>query len=81
MTSPAPVRIVIRHVVVAHHVIDALVVDAEGIRHRVGHLPAEGWFCGCPAGKRCEHIAAVAGLVPPMDDQTLTPVADGNRPR
>jgi hypothetical protein len=56
----------IRHVVLAHRVVDAIVTDDRGHHHRIGHLPAEGWFCQT-CGKRCRLIAAVRDVVVPME--------------
>lgn len=38
-------------------------------KHRLGHLPGEGWFCTCSKGKRCKHIDEVKALVPDMEQQ------------
>ena len=62
-------KLVIRHVVAAHHVADAVVIDDAGHTHRIGHLPGESWFCTCAAGKRCRYIDQVRDIVTPMDSR------------
>jgi uncharacterized Zn finger protein len=39
-------------------VADALVHGDTG-EHHVGHDPARGWHCTCPARGRCSHVAAL----------------------
>jgi uncharacterized Zn finger protein len=39
-------------------VADAVVQGDTG-EHRVGHDPAHGWHCSCPARGRCSHVAAL----------------------
>ncbi|MBB5785987.1 hypothetical protein [Jiangella mangrovi] len=63
-------KIQLRHLVLAHRVLDALVTDDNGRTHRVGYLGHEGWFCTCTAGKRCEAIAAVKDVtISNLEDQ------------
>lgn len=56
--------IAIRHVVLAHQVVDSVVTAPDGTLHRVGHLPTEGWFCTCPRGKQCAGIKQIRDLIP-----------------
>jgi hypothetical protein len=51
----------LRRIVAAH------VTTSNGIHHRLGHLPSEGWFCCCARGRRCSQIAQIKALVPPME--------------
>jgi hypothetical protein len=44
-------------------VVSATAEHADGKRYRLGHLPAEGWFCLC-RGRACSQLAAVQSLVP-----------------
>jgi uncharacterized Zn finger protein len=39
-------------------VADAVVQGDTG-EHRVGHDPARGWHCSCPARGHCSHVAAL----------------------
>lgn len=59
-------KLTIRHVVIQHRTFDAVVHTNDNHTHRIGHLPAEGWFCQT-CGKRCRQIAAVRAVVPPME--------------
>lgn len=54
--------------------VDAVVTTTAG-RHRIGHLPTEGWFCSCSRPRACPHIATVQQLVP-----TLNPPTEGAQP-
>lgn len=46
----------------------AATVWTDRAKHRLGYLPAEGWFCTCTRGKRCKQIESVRALVPPMEE-------------
>lgn len=35
------------------------VVRGDSGEHHVGHDPARGWHCTCPARGRCSHVAAL----------------------
>jgi uncharacterized Zn finger protein len=34
-------------------------IRGNGHLYRVGHSPADGWWCTCPAKTRCAHIVAL----------------------
>lgn len=65
--TAADVQVVIDWVDRAKRGVAANVTTTQGTRHRLGHLPAEGWFCTCPKGKRCPQIEHVKQLVPEME--------------
>lgn len=54
------------------------VVRGDTAEHRVGHDPARGWHCTCPARGRCSHVAAlrlvtvwIPAAIPVMSEQPL----------
>lgn len=52
---------------IRHRIADAIVTDDNGHPHRVAYLQDTGWFCGCPAGRRCRLIDQVRELVVPLE--------------
>lgn len=55
------------------------VVDGQKIRascrgdsgevYRLGHDPAAGWRCGCPARTRCSHLVGLMLVVAPREGE------------
>lgn len=48
-------------------VVDIEIETERKTRHRIGHLPGDGWFCICARGKSCKHIEFVKNLTPDME--------------
>jgi len=42
----------------AGDVVDA-VIEGDTGTYLLGHDPARGWFCSCPARGRCSHVIAL----------------------
>ena len=55
--------VLISHVNITNGVV-CPATPANGTIHKVGHLPSEGWFCTCRAGKWCPQVKHVKALVP-----------------
>lgn len=62
----------IRHVDRAKNTVSAHVADPNGLHHRVGHLPGEGWFC-VQHGTNCHAIGLIRPLVPDIGEPAPTP--------
>ena len=66
-------RLTVRRVAGPH--IDAL-CRGDGTVHRLGHTPARGWHCTCPARTRCSHLLALGLVI----DLAAYPNTDRNQP-
>lgn len=60
-------KVLIRHLVVAHRICDSIVTDPDGHTHRVGHHPADGWRCYTHDRTSCPAVAAARDTVPNLE--------------
>jgi len=66
VTRPQVTQILIDCVDRHRHIVSAY-VTAGDVVHRVGYLPAEGWFCTCKSFRRCRHVKTIRDMTPPME--------------
>lgn len=59
--------VLIRAVNKQKNLVDIEIETKQKTKHRIGHLPGEGWFCICAKGTRCAQIQHVKKLVIEME--------------
>lgn len=50
-------------------IVDIEIETEQKKKHRIGHLPGDGWFCICTRSKSCKHIEFVKNITPEMEQK------------